>query len=329
MTTNTIAAVIPVYNKELYVARAIESVLAQTRPVDEIIIVDDASTDGSLDQIQVFRDSRIRLLRRTTAATGPSRARNLAIGSATSRWIAFLDADDQWHVEFIEELQKLMGRASETVGCLFTGWQDVWPDGAVTQDAYSAKFRAETFSWLDMETFLSIWLELHSCPMCASAIAVRRDILLKAGLFPERCRRGEDKDTWLRVMTLTEAISSPRVCSTYYRGMAGQLNDAFSTNMRHCLCITLQGLIARTSGTRRRLLMRLFNHQVFEYARWIIGQGERVLPEVYRGFYVSVDPNRYLVLLASSYLPVPMQHLVREGIVWTRRAIGRPRSRAL
>jgi succinoglycan biosynthesis protein ExoO len=210
--------------------------------------------------------SRMRLLRRTTAARGPSRARNLAIRPATSRWIAFLDANDQWHAEFIEELQKLMDRASETVGCLFTGWQDVWPDGAITQDSYSAKFRAAAFNWLDMEAFVSSWLELRSCPMWTSAIAVRRDILLKAGLFPERCRRGEDKDTWLRVMTLTDAISSPRVCSTYYRGMPGELNDAFSTNMRHCLCITLQGLIARTSGTRRRLLMQLFNHQVFEHS---------------------------------------------------------------
>ena len=64
MTTNTIAGVIPLYNKEPYIARAIASVLAQTRPVDEIIIVDDASTDGGLEQIKAFQDPRIRVLRR-------------------------------------------------------------------------------------------------------------------------------------------------------------------------------------------------------------------------------------------------------------------------
>ena len=65
MTISTVATVIPLYNKEPYIARAIASVLAQTRPVDEIIIVDDASTDGSLERIKAFQDSRIRVIRRT------------------------------------------------------------------------------------------------------------------------------------------------------------------------------------------------------------------------------------------------------------------------
>ena len=55
MTNSTIATVIPLYNKEPYIARAIASVLAQTRPVDEIIVVDDASTDGSLERIKAFQ----------------------------------------------------------------------------------------------------------------------------------------------------------------------------------------------------------------------------------------------------------------------------------
>src|SRR5436189_112278 len=67
MTISTVATVIPLYNKEPYIARAIASVLAQTRPVDEIIIVDDASTDGSLERIKAFQDSRIRVIRLTAS----------------------------------------------------------------------------------------------------------------------------------------------------------------------------------------------------------------------------------------------------------------------
>src|SRR4029434_1166221 len=111
---DTIAAVIPVYNKEPYVVRAIASVLAQTRPVDEIIIVDDASTDGSRRQIEQFRDPRIKLLQRAEPGAGGYAARNLAIHHATSRWIAFLDADDSWHEHFIEEIAKLIAQASDT-----------------------------------------------------------------------------------------------------------------------------------------------------------------------------------------------------------------------
>src|SRR5262249_42510138 len=95
MATNTIAAVIPLYNKEPYVARAIASVLAQTRCVDEIVIVDDASTDGSLERVRAFEDPRIRVLRRMDPRQrGLPATRSLGIQSATSRWIALLDADD-------------------------------------------------------------------------------------------------------------------------------------------------------------------------------------------------------------------------------------------
>jgi hypothetical protein len=157
-----------------------------------------------------------------------------------------------------------------------------------------------------------------------SGVVIRRDILLEAGLFQERCRRGEDKDMWLRVLAITDALSSPRVCSSYYRDIPGAMNETISTNVRHCLCATLEEMIARASGTRRRLLMRLFNHQVIEYARWVVGR-ERLSPEVYRGFFASINPQGYLLLLALSYLPVQVQHIVRRGMLWTRRVIGLPR----
>ena len=68
MASPRIAAVIPVFNKQAFVGRAIESVLAQTRPADEIVIVDDASTDGSLAVVEAFRDARIHIVRRTEPA---------------------------------------------------------------------------------------------------------------------------------------------------------------------------------------------------------------------------------------------------------------------
>jgi hypothetical protein len=104
------------------------------------------------------------------------------------------------------------------------------------------------------------------------------------------------------------------------------MNDTITTNVRHCLCDTLKELIAQASGSRRRLLMRLFNHQVMEYSR-AVGGRERLSPEVYRGFFVSIDPQGYLLLLALSYLPVPVQKMVRQGVLWTRRVIGLSRSR--
>ncbi len=320
MTINTIAAVIPLYNKEPYVARAIASVLAQTRPVEEIIVVDDASTDGSLEQIKAFQDPRIRILRRTDPRQrGPSETRNLGILSATSRWIALLDADDRWHENFIEESERLMAQASERVALLFTGWEHISPDGVVVaRDAYSLRYDGQLFRRLDLESFVSSWLDLGTCPVFPSGVVIRRDILLEAGLFQERCRRGEDKEMWVRVLAITDALSSFRVCSSYYLDMPGGFNKTISSNARHGLCATLEEMIAHSSGNRRRLLMRLFNHEVLEHARWVAGR-EPLSPEVYRGFFVSIDPQGYLLLLALRYMPFPLLRVVRQGMLWTRK----------
>jgi succinoglycan biosynthesis protein ExoO len=333
MKSDTIAVVIPVYNKEAYVGRAIESVLHQTSPVDEIIIVDDGSTDGSVQRVQAYDDPRIRLLGRERPGPGGYLARNLAIHSTNVQWIAFLDADDEWHPDFVEEIRKAIDRAPENIGCVFTGWENIWPDGTITRDAYSANSLINSFTQLDLDTFISSWLKVHLCPIWTSAVAVRRDVLLAAGLFPERCKRGGDKDTWLRVMAVTEALASSKACSRYHRQTVNQVTS-ITTNSRHCLCPTLEKMAIKASGQRHRLLMRLFNSEVFDYAIYV-GQNERVLPEIYRGFHVSLNPARYCVLLALSYLPIPVQRFIRSLILRFvrpsagRRPSGKPNRRDL
>ncbi len=88
-----ISVVIPAYNAGRYIGRAIDSVLAQTRPAEEIIVVDDGSTDNTAEIAGAYGD-RIRFIRQENA--GASVARNTGIAAATGNWIAFLDADDEW-----------------------------------------------------------------------------------------------------------------------------------------------------------------------------------------------------------------------------------------
>ena len=147
--------------------------------------------------------------------------------------------------------------------------------------------------------------------------AVGRDALLEAGLFQERCRRGEDKDMWLRLLAITDALSSARVCSSYYKAIPGAMNQNISTNVRHCLCATLEHMITQSSVPRRQLLERLFNTEVLEYARWAAGR-ERLSREVYRGFFVDANPLGYVLLLALAYLPPPLLQLARRSFSWLR-----------
>ena len=89
----TVAVVIPAYNIDPFITRAIESVLAQTHKPDQIIIVDDGSTDATAERIHQF-GSQIQYIHQPNA--GLSAARNTGIKAAETEWIAFLDGDDYW-----------------------------------------------------------------------------------------------------------------------------------------------------------------------------------------------------------------------------------------
>jgi succinoglycan biosynthesis protein ExoO len=93
----SVSVVIPAYNAQDSIVRAVNSALAQTLPATEIIVVDDLSTDDTAAVVRAMArsDPRIRLVQQT-ANGGPSRSRNAAIGAATGEWIAILDADDAW-----------------------------------------------------------------------------------------------------------------------------------------------------------------------------------------------------------------------------------------
>jgi glycosyltransferase involved in cell wall biosynthesis len=89
-----VSALIPTYNRRAHACRAIDSVLGQTLPVDEIIVVDDGSTDGTADEIRSRYGSRVTVFRQKNA--GASAARNCGIRAAHGEWLAFLDSDDVW-----------------------------------------------------------------------------------------------------------------------------------------------------------------------------------------------------------------------------------------
>ena len=107
-----VSVIIPAYNAEKYIKDAIDSVLKQTYPYFEIIVVDDASQDKTVEIVRSFKDERIRLIQHEKNQ-GPGAARNTATEAAKGRWIALLDADGQWHPQRLEKLIPLAVEGEE------------------------------------------------------------------------------------------------------------------------------------------------------------------------------------------------------------------------
>ena len=296
------AVVIPLYNKRPHIARALQSVFAQTEAPAEIFVVDDASTDGGLDEVVRHHGERLTILRRPEPGPGGYAARNMAILRAQSDWIAFLDADDAWAPDHLANVGGAIAQAPEPdrVGGVFAGYANVWPDGRKDPDRYTRRIGRQTVRSFDFATVLAPWLELEECPIWTSASAFRRQALIDAGLFPAgRCVRGGDKDLWLRVARNRTMIAAPGTTAIYHRDATNMVTRRSSTDARHCLCETITMMLRDAPEPVRPLLRKLFNQEVYLYALYAAKE-RKVNPDVWRGFYAQEDPLRFLLLAGLS-----------------------------
>ena len=105
--TDLVSVILPAYNAERYIGDAIKSVLNQTYPYFELIVVDDGSKDKTVEVVKSFKDKRIRLIQHLKNK-GVSAARNTALKVAKGKWIAVIDADDEWLPNRLEVLLKIL-----------------------------------------------------------------------------------------------------------------------------------------------------------------------------------------------------------------------------
>lgn len=296
------SVVIPLYNKRLHIERALESVVAQTEAPAEILVIDDASTDGGADRLARFRHERLQILQRPRPGPGGYAARNLGILRAQSEWVAFLDADDAWMPDHLATIGRAIAqtRRADRVTCVFAGYSNVFPDGSAVLDRHSAHIGRERPKALDWPALLSEWLALKECPIWTSASAFRRTALIGAGLFPSgRCGRGGDKDLWLRVARNGLCVAAPAATAIYHRDATNMVTRRNATDGRHCLCETIVAMLPSAPDEVRPLLKKLFNQEVYQYALYA-AKNRTVNPESWRGFYAEQDPLRFLVLAGLS-----------------------------
>ena len=185
-----VSVVIPLYNKERYVKRAVDSVISQTHQCFEILVVNDGSTDGGPVKVAEIKDDRIKIIHQDNL--GESAARNKGISEAKYELIAFLDADDQWEPEFLENCVHIL---------------NVYSDAAMVGTAFKivkskVDIRYPEFKFVPeehglIENYFKAALIIN--PICSSAVVVRKEVFYKIGFFTEGMQYGPDSFMWSKI----------------------------------------------------------------------------------------------------------------------------------
>jgi glycosyltransferase involved in cell wall biosynthesis len=177
-----ISVVIPTFNRSQRLKAALDSVLRQTRPVDEIVVVDDGSTDGTQTMLHGFAkqhpDIPIRAIRQENR--GPSAARNAGMRAASGELIAFLDDDDIWLPQKIERQLSVLASDPQLdlLGC--------------------ASNIVKLYKGLTVVRIRE-WAMLFRNWFATPTVVVRREVALACGGFPEDLRNHEDYALWLKI----------------------------------------------------------------------------------------------------------------------------------
>ena len=188
-----VSVVIPTFNRYLTLVRALESVFGQTMQDLEILVVDDGSTDGTVDAVASFVSDKLRYIR-LSGNRGGGAARNAGINLARSEFVAFLDDDDSWEPDKLElQLQAISGETPGEVGSgdwCRTGFGIYTTDGRYERYV----FRALPFG----DPYKSIMSD--NCIGGTSSILVRRECLEAIGGFDEGLPALQDWDLYIRLI---------------------------------------------------------------------------------------------------------------------------------
>lgn len=264
----SVTAIIPAYNGERFIRRSVDSILRQTFPVTQVIVVDDGSKDATREIIETEYRDRVTLLRQQNG--GPARARNAGIRVATGEFIAFLDADDYWLPEKVSRQVRVLGKRPDAVGN-YTGLRIVDDQDEFKMDVPP----------VDPAT---LWPKLRWCNpgVPPSSVMLRRSAVevLEKG-FDERLLGNEDWNLWFRLIRKGPFCVSPEPL-TAYRSSPGGLSgnaDHMYNDFRKMLDDTL---LSDLSGLERAMWRRrILSYQEFKACLTARAAGDKVKEREY------------------------------------------------
>lgn len=251
---NTLSAIIPTYNREDYLKYAMESVLKQTVSVNELIVVDDGSTDGTKTIVENYKNKSLSIAIHYLYQDnkGPAAARNLGIAFSSCDFIAFLDSDDQWVKRKIEkQFSALLTRPE----FLLSHSKEKWfrRGEHLNQKKKHLPQHGDIFKQC-----------LGLCAVGMSTVIANKKLFTEYGLFDETMRCCEDYDYWLRVGAFNEFYLFDEPLTIKNGGRADQVSSLYMVGMDTFRIYTLEKLLFKS---RRELSREKFTLTATELIR--------------------------------------------------------------
>lgn len=209
------SVIIPLFNKAQYVAETLQSIFAQTFTDWELIVIDDGSTDDSLqvatsvieDAKKSFPIGKLKLISQSNA--GVSTARNNGVAASQGEYICFLDADDWWETTFLEEIDRLINDFPEAG--IYGASYNIVKNGKnlVAPIAFDVGFERGYFNYFE------VYSRYLCMPLWTGAVCVKKVVFQELNGFNPQLKIGEDFDLWIRIALRYKTASVNKPLSYY------------------------------------------------------------------------------------------------------------------
>lgn len=265
-----VSVVVPLYNKRRYIGRALESVLSQTMGDLEVVVVDDGSTDGGADAAAALGDERVRLVRQDNR--GPGAARNRGVEASCGRYLAFLDADDEYLPEYLGASTKMLDANDDCVASVSGHYRglnkldarSLWPRLSLSE----GRVRIPPGSPLEA-------LRSQVNMMATCSVVCRREAFTRHGGFyaARGCTWGEDSYLWLQLLMNYPLCRDLRPLSWYHY----EVGELFANRNGACppepAVLRPEPLRLACPGEYRSLLDSYLGYLAAEAARRMVRAG--------------------------------------------------------
>lgn len=307
------SVIIPIHNKLPHLERSINSVLNQTFQDFEILLIDDASTDGSNKKIKEFKDQRISIYIRTEPGPGGYAARNMGIEKARGEWVAFLDADDEWYPHHLTKMNELSSKFPN-VYFMSCGWET-----KSSQKNYLNTFYINNFSKgskiISIEEYLENGLK-SNLPLCTIVSCIKTTSPITNKLFPadSGAKRGGDLYAWLKLICFHKEMAwSNHIGAIYHIESVNMVTKKSPFSIVNLSKRTVHKLSVELTSRQNKLLRKYTNYRIKNDLKASKVQGLK-MKNVIENIHFQGDFKNALIILLLWVMPVKLLSKLKRFI---------------